>query len=321
VALRGGGVWALVVQQLSYQLSNCLVLAVQLRWCPKMAFDVRRARELFAFGWKLLASGLLETGYQSLSDLIVGAQFTKADLGMFSQGKKYPQAVGTILDGSVQPVMLSAISRVQDDRAAVKRLTRRAIKTSTFVVVPAMATFAVVAEPLVRLLLGEKWLPCVPFLQVYCLVYAFLPVHTTNLQALNGTGHSDLFLKLEVIKKVYGAALLFLGAFVFRSPLAIALGSLVGSLVSTFVNAYPNTRVIGYSFGEQVRDYAPAFGLAAAAGAVAWSVRMLGMGDLATLGLQIAAMVVAYLLLAWILRVEEFQYLLRNAHALVASRL
>ena len=321
VARMGGGVWALVAQQLSYQLTNCLVLAVQLRWVPRFAFDARRAVELFSFGWKLLASGLLETGYQSLSDLIVGAQFTHADLGVFSQGKKYPQAVGTILDGSVQPIMLSAISRVQEDRTAVKRLTRRAIKTSTFIVVPAMVCFAVAARPLVRLLLGEQWLPSVPYLQIFCLVYAFLPVHTTNLQALNGTGHSDLFLKLEIIKKLYGAALLFIGAFVFKSPLAIALGSLVGSLISTFVNSYPNARVMGYSFGEQVRDYAPAFALAAVAGAASWSMQLLGLSDLVTLMLQVLVMIVVYLGVAWVTHVEEFEYLLRNVRSLVAGRL
>jgi hypothetical protein len=153
------------------------------------------------------------------------------------------------------------------------------------------------------------------------MVYAFLPVHTTNLQALNGTGHSDLFLTLEVIKKIYGAALLMIGAFVFKSPLAIAFGSLVGSLISTFVNAYPNRTVVGYSFGEQVRDYAPAFVLAAIAGAASWSMQLLGMSDLVTLLAQIVVMIVVYLGIAWITHVEEFDYLLRNARSLIASRL
>ena len=319
-AFAGWGVWALVVQQLSYQMVNCVVLAAQVSWHPRLVFVRSRARELFSFGWKLLASGLLETLYQSLSDLIVGAQFTQADLGVFSQGKRYPQAVGTILDGAVQPVMLSAISRVQDDIDQVKRIMRRAIKTSTFVVVPVMACFAVVARPLVLLLLGEKWLASVPFLQMYCIVYAFLPIHSTNLQALNGTGHSGDFLRLEIIKKLYGGSFLLIAAFGFHNVHAIAIGSILGSVISTFVNAWPNTRIMHYSFGEQIRDYAPAFLLSLVAGLLAWPLQKLGLSEALTIVLQAGVMVVAYLGIAWIARVEEMRYLLTNARRILAGR-
>lgn len=202
-AVFGAELWALVLQQLSYQTCNCFFMAAQVDWRPRLVFNSKRARELFSFGWKLLVSGVLDQGYQSLSDLIIGKQFSASSLGLVSQGKKYPQALGSMLDGAIQPVMLSAVSRVQDDVAYVKRLVRRALKTSTFFIVPSMTLFAVAAEPIVGILLGAKWLPCVPFLQMYCFVYALLPIHTTNLQALNGMGRSDLFLKLELIKKGY----------------------------------------------------------------------------------------------------------------------
>lgn len=188
IAVAGGGLWALVVQQLAYQLCSCIALSFQVRWHPRFVFKAARERELFSFGWKLLASGILDQGYQSLSDLIIGKQFSASSLGLVSQGKKYPNALGSMLDGAIQPVMLSAVSRLQSDVALVKRLVRRALKTSTFLIVPSMALFAVCAEPIVRLLLGEQWLPCVPFLQMYCIVYMLLPIHTTNLQALNGMG-------------------------------------------------------------------------------------------------------------------------------------
>ena len=200
-ALMGAGLWALILQQLVYQVTNCFVLGLQVKWAPSFVFESAKAWKLFSYGWKLLVSGLLEQGYQSLSDLIIGKQFSASSLGLVSQGKKYPQAVGSMLDGAIQPVMLSAVSRVQADVSQVKRLVRRALKTSTFLIVPSMTLFAVAAESIVGLLLGEKWLPCAPFLQMYCFIYALLPIHTTNLQALNGMGRSDLFLKLELIKK------------------------------------------------------------------------------------------------------------------------
>lgn len=320
VALAGGGIWALVLQQLVQQACKCLVLALQVPWKPQLVFDPGRAAALFRFGWKLLASGILEQGYQSLSDLMIGKVFTSADLGYVSQGKKYPYSLGCLLDGAIQPVMLSAVSRVQDDLSYVKRLARRALKTSTFIVMPAMALFAVAAEPIVRLVLGEAWLPSVPFLQMYCFVYALLPIHTTNLQVLNGMGRSDLFLRLEVVKKAIGVAVLAVTVFVLRDLHLIVAGYMLVGVVSTFVNAAPNRRVIGYAYHEQVRDILPALALSAVAAGAAWTVSLLDLSDLATIALQMVVMALAYLGIAALLRVEELSYLLGTARELRMGR-
>lgn len=319
-AVAGAGLWALVVQQLSYQALNCIALSWQVHWRPTLTFKPDRARTLFGFGWKLLVSALLDQGYQSLSDLIVGKQFSPTSLGFVSQGKKYPQALGNMLDGSIQPVMLSAVSRVQDDKAYVKRLVRRALKTSTFLIVPAMTLFGVAAEPIVRLLLGEQWLPCVPFLQIYCFVYALLPIHTTNLQALNGMGRSDLFLKMELVKKAYGICFVLFGAFVLKDVYLLVGSYMITGIISTFVNAYPNKRVIGYSYGEQLRDIGPAFMLSAIAGAIAYLLVGLGLPDLATILLQIIVMCAVYLLLAKLLHVEELGYLVKTVREILFKR-
>lgn len=319
-AVAGAGLWALVAQQLFYQLVNCVVLAFQVDWKPRMVFRAERARELFGFGWRLLASGLLEQGYQSLADLVVGKRFSPARLGLVSQGKKYPQAVGSMLDGAIQPVMLSAVSRVQDDRARVKRLVRRALKTSTFLIAPAMTLFACCAPSLVPALLGPQWAEAVPFMQVYCMVYALLPIHTTNLQALNGMGRSDLFLRLELMKKAYGIAALLFCALVLNDVRALVMSYLVTGVLSTFVNAWPNKRVIGYSYAEQVRDIAPAFLLSGAAALTAGLVGSAGLGAWVTVLAQAGAFVLVYLGLAAALRLEAFTYLLRTARGFVSSR-
>ena len=319
-ALVGGGIWALVVQQLVQQGCKCAVLALQVPWKPHVVFDGARALQFFRFGWKLLASGMLEQVYQGMSDLMIGRVFSTSELGYVSQGKKYPNAVGTLLDGAIQPVMRSAVARVQESSEQVKRLARRALKTSTFLIVPSMLLFAVVAEPVVRLVLGEAWVPSVPFLQMYCIIYALLPIHTTNLQVLNGVGRSDLFLKLEVTKKIVGITILVFCVFVLRNLYAIVAGYIVTGVISTFINAAPNRRVIGYAYTEQLRDIGPAFALAAAGALAAWPVALLGLGDVPCILLQASIMLAVYLLLAALLHVEEFTYLVNTLRGLVRGR-
>lgn len=320
LALAGAGLWALVGQQLCYQLVNSLALALQVRWRPRALFSWGLARRHYRFGWKLLASGLLDQGYQGLSDLVVGARFSTGELGYVSQGKRYPAALGSMLDGAIQPVMLSAVARSQDDPGAVRRLVRRALKTSTFLVFPAMALFALEAEPLVLLLLGERWLPAVPFLQMYCLAYALLPVHATNLQALNGVGRSDLFLRLEVAKKILGVAVLCVTAFAIGSAYAVVAGYMLTGVLSTFINAWPSRRVLGYGYAEQARDVAPALLLSLASAAIAWPLSLLGLAPVAQVLLQALAMIASYLLLARLFRVEELSYLTSTARQMLASR-
>ena len=319
-ALAGAGIWALVIQQLLFQLVKCVVLAFEVEWKPRFVFDRDRAVVLFRFGWKLLASGVLDQGYQSLADLIIGKQFTKTDLGYVSQGKKYPQALGSLLDGAIQPVMLSAASRVQDDVEMVKRLARRGLKTSTFLVFPAMTLFALVAQPVVLILLGEKWLPSVWILQAYCFIYALLPIHTTNLQVLNGMGRSDLFLKLEVIKNLVGLVILCTAAFAFDTIQAIIVGYMLTGVICTFINAFPNKRVIRYAFSEQLRDILPAFLLSLVAAAVAWPVSLLGLPGFVTIVLQAVVMAAAYLGIAALLHVEELSYILTTLKEMRSGR-
>lgn len=320
-AVLGAGLWALVAQQLVYQVCNCLIMAVQVKWYPRFVFKPSRALELFSFGWKLLVSGLLDQGYQSLSDLIIGKQFSASNLGLVSQGKKYPQALGSMLDGAIQPVMLSAVSRIQSDVLQVKRLVRRALKTSTFLIVPSMTLFAVIAEPVVGLLLGEKWLPCVPFLQMYCFIYALLPIHTTNLQALNGMGRSDLFLKLELIKKAYGICFILLAAFVLRDVYLMVAMYMLSGVISTIVNAWPNKRVIGYSYGEQLRDIAPAFALSVVSGGLAILGGLLVSNPISQVLVEVVIMAVVYLGLAKIFHVEALEYLHANIMGALRSRM
>ena len=183
-----------------------------------------------------------------------------------------------------------------------------------------MTLFAVAAGPIIELLLGERWLPCVPFLQMYCFVYALLPIHTTNLQALNGMGRSDLFLKLELIKKSYGTCFILFAAFVFKDVYLMVGLYMVSGVISTFVNAWPNKKVIGYSYAEQLRDISPAFVLSAVAGGAAlWCGSLIAV-PFARILAEATVMAIVYLGLAAALRLEAFTYMVSAARQFLSSR-
>lgn len=275
----GAGVWSLVAQQLVFQTASCGVLAIQVRWRPRPVFSLKRAKRLFGFGWKLLVSSLLDTVYQGFYNLAIGKVFSSAQLGLYSQGDKLPSAFCTIFDNSTKTVLLSVASKVQDDIKRIKSVTRKAMMLSTFAVAPIMVFLALFAEPIITLLFGEKWVPAVPFMQLMCVAYAFWPVHTSNLQALNAIGKSDVFLKLEVLKKAIGFAILFI-MLGLKCDLTIVIGGKVaGSLLSMVVNAHPAKRYFGYSFAEQLRDIFPAYGFSCAGLLAACAVSLLITGD------------------------------------------
>lgn len=319
-AVAGAGIWALVVQQVSYQAVNCLSLYFQTRWVPSLVFSKKRAVILYRFGWKILACNVLNTGYLSLYDLVIGAQFSASQLGLVSQGKKYPSALGSMLDGAIQPVMMSSIARVQSDRDRAKRLMRRAMKSSTFVVFPAMTLLAVVSPALIPFLLGDQWREAVPFLQMYCFVYALLPIHSSNLSALSGMGHSGINLILEIVKKVIGLTALAVGAFVIHDVYVLVATAMLTGLIATFVNAYPNKRVIGYSYGEQLRDIAPSFALSVVAGGLAFLCGCFVLNEVLRILVEIAVMTAAYLALAKMLHLESLEYLLATLEEMLGSR-
>lgn len=313
-ALAGAGVWALVIQQLLYQVVNCVVLAVQVSWAPRLVFRPSRARELFSFGWKLLVSSLLDTFQQSLSDLVIGRQFSSAQLGLVNQGKRYPQALGNMLDGAIQSVMLSTFSHVQDDKDRVRHILRRSLQMSCFVILPAMCLLAVTAGEIVPTLLGDQWAGAIPFFQIYCVTFALYPIHSSNLQALNGVGRSDLYLKLAVIKKGIGIAWIVIAAVVFRDIYIMVSGYIVTGVISMLVNMWPCKSVVGYSMGDQIKDIAPSLILTALAGAAALGgASLLSVEGLAAFLFKVALFAVVFIGGAALAKVEAWVYLLDMA--------
>lgn len=312
------GVWALVAQQLSSQLSTTIILWFTLRWRPKLVFSFKKIKQLFSFGWKILVSSLLDTAYMNLRNLIIGKIFTPSMLGYYNRGEQFPMLIVSNINGSIQSVMLPTLSSYQDDKRKVKELVRRSIVTSSFIVFPLMMGMAVVAEPLVSLILTEKWLPAVPFLQIFCASFALWPIHTANLQAINAIGRSDIFLKLEIVKKIIG--LLVLGMSIPLGVYAIALGVLLTGIIASLINSYPNLKLINYSFLEQLKDIASSLFLSLIMGAIVFSISFFKLPIVLTLSVQVIVGVSVYMGLALLFKVESFIYLITTLKEIKSNK-
>lgn len=310
MAYMGAGLWALVAQNILNITVACLVMWFTVKWRPRLVCDMARIKVLFSFGWKLLVSRLIDTLYQDLRSLVIGKKYDSGTLGYYNRGKQFPQFIINAINTAVQSVMLPAMSANQEDKTAVKAMMRKSIILSSYIIFPMMAGLAGVATPLVKLLLTEKWLPCVPYLQLYCFTLAFNPVHTCNLQAINAVGRSDVFLRLELIKKTLGVAMLTVAVVFFDSPIAIAATGTVTSLVGSFINASPNKKLVNYSYPEQVRDILPAFLASLGMFAVLQLLQLLPLGDLVLMLLQVVVGVCLYVGVSVVFRLKPFLYLL-----------
>lgn len=310
VALLGGGLWALVTQT----MLNVFIAAIVMQFTTKLkirfVINWKRIKVLFSYGWKLLVSGLIDTLYQDLQGLVIGKKYDSSTLGYFNRGKQFPQFLMNSINGAVQSVMLPAMSEKQNDKANLKALMRNSMTMSAYIVFPMMAGLAGVAEPLITVLLTDKWLPSVPYLQIYCFSFAFYPVHSCNLQAINAMGRSDIFLKLEIIKKSYGLLAIIIAVACFESPLAIALTGAVTTIISCFVNAFPNKKLIDYSYFEQLKDIMPSFIASIVMLAAVLLVGQLNINTFAVLVIQVLVGVAVYLIISVVFKIKPFMLVL-----------
>lgn len=309
MAASGLGVWAMVGQQISYYISLMLVLFITVRWRPRLCFAVERVQGMFAFGWKLLCASLLDTVFNNLYGLLIGKIYNEELLGSYNRGEQFPKLIATNLGAAIQAVLLPAFSARQDDKAAVREMVRRAIRLSSFAVIPMLLGLFAVADTLVLALLGEKWMICVPFLRIMCISYCFWPIHITNLQAINAMGRSDIFLKLEIVKKGLSLLALIVGM-QFNVYIMVCLKAFQ-DFVCTFINAAPNRKLLDYSIFHQWMDVMPSAGLSAAMCAVVMAAgsRMPEMSVWLKLAVQIVCGAAVYAGLAWAFKLESFCYL------------
>lgn len=319
MAYRGLGVWAMVGQQVSYYLALMCSLFVTVTWRPKWMFAIGRIRAMLAFGWKLLFAALIDTLFNNLYGLIIGKIYNEELLGAYNRGDQFPKLIVNNLGAAIQSVLLPAFSARQGDIAQVHSMVRRAIRTSSFLVLPMLFGLFAVADTMVAALLGEKWLICVPYLRIMCVAYSFWPIHITNLQAINAVGRSDVFLKLEIIKKTVGILGLVIGA--NFSPIVLISIKAGIDFLCTFINAWPNKKLLGYSIGSQWMDIMPSMALSLVMCAAVYLLQfVLPGGAWMKLIIQIIAGAAIYGGLAWMFRLESFTYLAGMVRARAGKR-
>ena len=272
LAYAGLGVWAIVVQQLSNTVIDTLILWITVKWRPKKMFSWNRLKNLLSFGWKMLASSLLDTIYNNVRSLIIGKMYSSSDLAYYNQGNQFPNVIVNNINTSIDSVLFPTLAKEQEDKERVKNMTRRAIKTSTYVMAPLMMGLAFCAKPVVQIVLTEKWLPCVPFLQIFCIAYMFQPIHTSNLNAIKAMGRSDLFLKLEIVKKIVGVTVLIFT--MWFGVMVMAYSLLLTNVMGMIINSWPNKKLLNYSFKEQIFDIFPTIILAIIMGGCVWFIEI-----------------------------------------------
>lgn len=307
LAYVGFGVWAIVAQQLSNTAIDTLILWITVKWRPKKMFSWNRLKGLLSFGWKLLVSSLLDTVYNNLRNLIIGKFYSSADLAYYNQGDKFPKIIVTNINSSIDSVLLPTLANEQEHIDRVKSMTRRAIKTSTFIMAPLMMGLAFCATSIVKIVLTDKWLPCVPYLQIFCVTYMFWPIHTANLNAINAMGRSDYFLKLEIAKKAIGLILL-LSTMRF-GVMVMAYSLLISSITSQIINSWPNKKLLGYGYFEQLRDILPSVLIALFMGGCVNLVKLLRFSDFLMILVQVPLGAFIYVGLSALFHLEAYAYL------------
>ena len=295
MALTGWGVWSLVGQQLSRQLLNTLFLWFFCRWRPLWEFSVQSFKELFGFGSKLMLSGLLTTIYNDIYSLVIGRCYSAADLGQYTRASQFNTIFSSNLTTVVQRVSYPVLSSIQNEEYRLREAYRRVIKVTMLVTFACMLGLAAVAKPLLVLLIGEKWLPAVYFLQIICFSGMLYPLHAINLNILQVKGRSDLFLKLEIIKKIIATVPIVIG--IFWGIELMLWGSVCTSFMAFFLNSYYSAPLIGYPTLRQIKDVAPTFGISFAVAAVMWSLSLLPISYYVMLPLQcVVGLLLAFLI-------------------------
>ncbi len=312
LAMNGYGVWALVFQYLTNTTVNTIVLFFVEKWIPKVQFSLDKAKEIYSFGWKVLATELVYTLENNMCGLIIGKMFGAADLAFFDQGKKYPATFVDNINSAINKVMLPAYSRYQEDLKQLKDMLRKSISVGAFLLAPILIGFAVVSDTFISVVLTEKWLFCSPYIKIFCFMYLTRPLETACHQALLAVGKSDTVLRVMIIINSVDFTLLLIAAWCFKSVLFIAVGTLITALVSLSCFMYCSNKILEYKLREQVSDIGPVLLCSFVMGGIVSLVGLLVENQVVLLIMQIIIGALVYIALAKIVNLTGFQYICKR---------
>ena len=307
MAYSGFGVWALVAQNLLNILLNIVVLQFIIEWYPKLIFSFVRAKELMSFGLNILGASLIGTFFMEIRQLLIGKYYTATDLSFYNRGKSMPDLITSNVGSVINTVLFPSMSNHSDDPVALKNMTRRAIKTSSYLMFYFLSLLTIAAKPIIILLLTEKWAPAIPYMQVICLANMIAVLSTVNMQALKASGRGDVLFKLEFLKKP--VFLIFVIIAVNVSVMAVAIKMPLYSIYAAYMNMKPNKEVLGYSIKEQLMDFMPAVLLALAMAVTTVPFLFLDINEYLRLFVQLTIGTATYWIFSVIFKVDSLYYL------------
>ncbi len=317
LAFKGLGIWAIV----AYNISNTIIISIMysiiVRWRPLLYFSKTKVLILLSFGWKITVSAIIDTLYTNLFTLAIGKKYSTKDLAYYNRGQQLPLLLSRNVTSSISTVMLPVFSQLQDKKIELKSAVRNSVSLCSFVMFPIIMGLLACSRPLVLLLYSEKWIEAVPYMQLFCIAYMFYPINMANTQALNGMGRSDLFLKLNAIKKGLGILVL-----VFLLPYGvktITLGYAATSIISVLINIAPNRKLLSYGYFEQLKDVMPSLILSVSMCAICLLLAVFIKNTILLLAVQVVTGMVFYLGLAHLFKVQAMGKLLMIFKDLLAS--
>ena len=304
MAYMGFGVWSLVAQYMVNTTVDTIVLFYTVDWRPTLQFDFSRVKQLFSFGWKMLFEAVSNTVAGQIRNLIIGKVYTPSDLAFYTKAQQFPSLVMTNISASIASVLFPAIANEQTDKQRVLQILRKSVRVSSYVAYPMLVGLALVATPFIRLLLTEKWIETVPYLQIFCFfnmpAIGMIPRH----EALLGTGRSDVFMNEHIAARLIGLVILFL---TYRISIwAIIWGGTISTVIMTAVIAYTSKKYSGYGYRDQVRDLIPILLGCAVMGVPVYCLNFLSLPDIIKLTLQVALGIIVYVLYSMVFKMEEF---------------
>ena len=318
MAYKGYGVWALVAQGLFNNCIDTLILWLTVKWRPRRMFSFERFRGLFSFGWKLLVSSLITTFSNDLRQLIIGKLYSPSSLAFYNRGYMIPNIFVGNVNSAIDSVLFPVMSGAQDNIDSVRSMTRRSICISSYIMWPVMLGIAAVSRSFVLIFLTEKWFPSIPYIIIFCITYAFLPLQTANLNAIKALGRSDIYLRMTILKRIVSFAVLLVT--MWFGPLVMAASNLLISAIEQIITSWPNKKFLNYSYRQQLTDIMPSMLLSGVMFGIVWSMQYLQFSDLITLFIQILVGITVYIGGSIVIRMDSFFYLCRLAKGLINNR-
>ena len=311
LAINGFGVWAIVAQYLCNTTVDTIFLAFALDWHPRLVFEIKRVGYFVNYGWKILVAALIDNLYTNLRNFIIGKRYTGADLAYYNKGTQFPAIIVTNINSSIIRVMFPAFSIQQNDKHQMRGMVKKSVQMSAYLLSPLLIGLMIIAKPLVTLLLTEKWIECVKYIYVFAITYLFMPIHAINDQAIKATGHSEITLRVEITKKVFGIALIIAAIIFFDNAISLAVSFLVYSFAALIINSLPGSKLYEYGTLEQIKDVLIPIVFSIVMGIIIYPIQFIIRSPLVLIIVQVLGGCAIYLGISLLTKNASFRYLVK----------